>query len=448
MSIIKIKKGLDINLKGAPVEEIVKLEISDLYAIKPSDFRSLPPKIVTKEGTKVKVGTVLFRDKYNEKIVFTSPVSGELIEIRRGDRRKILEFIVKADKEFQYEEYKSGLANSFSKEEIIDQLLISGLWTRIVKRPYGVIPKIDQTPKDIHISTFDSAPLAPNYNFTLKDSVSEFQAGVDILTKLTTGKVHVNIDASVSNNIFNSIKNAQINEFEGKHPAGLVGVQIHHTTPINKGEVVWTLNPQDVVFIGRLFNTGKLDFTKIIALSGSEIKEPKYYQIISGAKIEDIIKNNVQGDNVRIISGNVLTGSKIDKNGFIGSLDNIITVIPEGDQYEMFGWAKPGFNRYSTTRAYFTWFQKKRKWQLNTNIHGGERAFVVTGEMEKVLPMDILPMHLVKAALAEDIDMLENLGIYEVIEEDLALCEFVNTSKIEIQNIIGNSIELMIKEME
>lgn len=448
MSRIKIKKGLDIILKGTPKEEITKLNIADYYAVKPTDFKTLIPKIVAKEGAKVKAGTVLFRDKYNEKIVFTSPVSGELTEIKRGERRKILEFIVKADKQIEYEEFKSGNADSFSKQDIIDQLLLSGLWTKIVRRPYGVIPKPDSTPKSIHISTFDSAPLAPNYNFTLKNNIDEFQFGVDLLSKLTIGKVNVNIDATISGNIFKAINNAQINEFEGKHPAGNVGTQIHHTSPINKGENVWTLNPQDVVFIGRLFKTGKLDLTKIVALAGSEVKNPQYYQIISGAKITSFTKDNINDGNDRYISGNVLTGSKIEKTGFIGSFDNLVTIIPEGDEYEMFGWIKPGFKKLSNSRAVLSWLLPKKAMDVNTNLHGGVRAFVLTDELNKVFPWDILPMYLIKAAMAEDIDKLENLGIYEVIEEDFALCEFVNTSKIEIQDVISKTIELMIKEME
>ena len=448
MSIFKIKKGLDINLKGTPKEEIKKMEFGGLYAVKPTDFKYLIPKIITKVGTKVKAGTILFRDKYNEKIVFTSPVSGELIDIIRGERRKILEFIIKADENIQYEEFKKGNSNDFSKEDIIDQLLKSGLWTKIIKRPYGIIPKPENTPIDIYISTFDSSPLAPNYNFTLKDNINEFQFGVDILSKLTSGKIHVNIDAKIANNIFDSISNAQVNKFTGKHPYGNVGTQIHKTNPINKGDIVWTINPQDVVFIGRLFKAGKLDLTKIIALAGSEVNNPQYYQIISGAQISSFTKDNVNQKNNRFISGNVLTGTKIEKNGFVGSYDNLITVIPEGNEYEMFGWIKPGFKKLSNSRAVLSWILPKKKYEVNTGIHGGKRAFVMTDEITKVFPWDILPIQLIKSAMAEDIDMLEKLGIYEVIEEDFALCEFVNTSKIEIQDTIYNTIELMIKETE
>jgi len=449
MSIIRLKKGLDITLEGKAEEKVQDLKMVENYAVKPTDFRTLTPKIVAKADEKVKVGTVLFQDKNKPEIVFTAPISGTLLEIRRGERRKILELIIKPDEKLEYEQFKSGSANDFSKEEITDQLIKSGLWTKIIKRPYGIIANPEKMPMAIHISTFDSAPLAPNYNFTLKDSIDEFQAGVDILSKLSNNKVHVNLDASISNNIFEKTTNATINKFQGKHPAGNVGVQIHHTTPlVTKDDLVWTVNPQDVVFIGRLFKNGTLDFTKIIALTGHEITEPKYIKIIAGAKIENIVSNNVKGDNVRFISGNVLTGTTVKKNGFMGVNDNHITVITEGNYYEMFGWAKPGFNKFSVSRTLFSWLQPNKKWELDTNLHGGVRSFVLSGEIDKVLPMDIMPVQLLKAAATDDIDLMEKLGIYEVIEEDIALCEVISETKMEFQDILDKAITLMIAETE
>jgi len=448
MSKIKLKKGLDIKLQGIPKEEIIETNLSEFYAVKPTDFRNLTPKIVAKKGDIVKAGSVLFHDKDNEDILFTSPISGELVNIIRGERRKILEFIIKADSEIKYIEYKTGNAEHFSTDEIKNQLLKSGLWVRIIRRPFGIIPKTDETPKAIFISTFDTAPLAPNYNFTLKDSLFEFQTGIDILSKLCNEKIYLNINSKINNNIFREIKNVQINEFSGPHPAGNTGIQIHHINPINKGDVVWTINPQDVVFIGRLFKTGKLDLTKTIALAGSEVEKPQYYKVISGCQIETIVNNNLKSDNHRIISGNVLTGTKIEHNGFLGFYDNLISIIPEGNYYEMFGWAKPGLNKYSNSKFFLSWLRKNKKWNLDTNFHGGKRPFVLTGNMERVLPMDILPMHLLKSCLADDIDMLEKLGIYEILEEDFALCEFISETKMEFQEIIANAIELMRSEME
>lgn len=447
MSIIKLKKGLDIKLEGKANEKIVDLKKSELYAVKPTDFKNLTPKVVAKADQKVKVGSVLFHDKYKPEIVFTSPVSGTLVEIKRGERRKILEFIIKPDDNFEYEQFKSGSANDFSSDEIKDQLIKSGLWTKIIKRPYGIIANPEQKPKAIHISTFDSAPLSPNYNFTLKDDIKDFQFGVDILAKLSA--VHVNIDATVSNNIFANISNATINKFQGKHPAGNVGIQIHHTTPIvTKDDIVWTVNPQDIVFIGRLFKNGTLDFTKIIALTGHEVSEPQYVKIIAGAKISDIVNNNLKGDNVRIISGNVLTGTTVLKDSFIGVDHNHITVITEGNYYEMFGWAKPGFNKFSVSKAFFSWLNPNKEWKLDTNMHGGHRAFVLTGKIDRVLPMDIMPMQLLKACATDDIDLMEKLGIYEVIEEDIALCEVISETKMDFQDILDKAITLMITETE
>lgn len=445
--IIKIKKGLNIKLKGKATENIVATEVAETYAIRPDDIKNLTPKGVIKPGAKVKAGSPLFFDKYRPDIFFCSPVSGELVEIKRGERRKILEFIVEADKKIEYKEFKKASAESLKKEDIIDNLKQSGLWTKIIQRPYGIIANPEDSPKAIHISTFNSAPLAVNYNFTLKDEIDNFQEGVNILAKLTEGKVHLNLDNKIQNNIFANINNVTITKFDGKHPAGNVGTQISKLTPINKGDIVWTVNPQDVVFIGRLFKTGKYDVSKIISLVGSEVETPQYYKVISGANIKNIVKDNIKTENVRYISGNVLTGIKIAKDSYLGHYNNMITVIPEGNHYDMFGWITPGLNKFSVSRTFFSWLMPNKEYALHTNTNGGQRAFVLTGEMEKVLPMDILPMQLLKAILANDIDAMENLGIYEVIEEDFALCEFIDVSKINMQDIVNKGIASMIKEM-
>ncbi len=445
--IIKIKKGLDIKLKGKATETIVEIPMSDTYGIRPDDIKNLIPKGVIKPGAKVKAGSPLFFDKYNPDIFFTSPVSGELTEIKRGDRRKILEFVVTADKKNEYETFKQASASSLKKEEIIENLKKSGLWTKIIQRPYGIIANSNDTPKAIHISTFDSAPLSTNYNFTLKNDIDNFQEGVNILSKLTSGSLYINLDYKIKNNIFANIKNAEITNFDGPHPVGNPGIQISKLTPVNKGEIVWQVNPQDVVFIGRLFKTGKYDVSKIIALAGSEVKTPQYYKVIAGANIKSIVIDNVLSENIRYISGSVLTGTKIKRGDFLGYYDNLITVIPEGNHYDMFGWLLPGFSKYSVSRSFFTWLSPKKEYALHTNLNGGERAYVLTGEMERVFPMDILPLQLIKAILANDIDAMENLGIYEVVEEDFALCEFIDVSKTNIQDIVNKGIISMIKEM-
>ncbi len=445
--VIKIKRGLDINLKGKPEKRIVELPLAKTYALKPDDYKFVTPRVKAKQGERVRAGDVLFYDKYRPEIVFTSPVSGTVMDIRRGERRKILEYIIEADEEIDYLEFNTAGWENLSKGQIIDILLKSGLWTAIIQRPYGIIANPESQPKAVHISTFDSAPLAPDYQFTLKDYLDEFQLGVDVLKKISQAKIFLNLDGKIENNIFEQIKGVTITKFVGPHPAGNVGVQIHHLTPILKGEIVWTVNPQDVVFIGRLFKTGKLDLTKIIALTGSQVVEPQYYKVVGGTTIYDIVADQVKSSNVRYISGNVLTGTKVDKKGFLGRYDNQLTVIPEGNYYEFMAWAGLGLNKFSTSRTFFSWLFPKREWDIDTNLHGGERPFVITGRMDKVLPMQIYPEFLLKAILANDIEQMEALGIYEVIEEDFALCEFVCTSKINLQEIIKTGLQTMVKEM-
>ncbi len=445
--VIKLKRGLDINLKGKPQKKIIDLPLAPTYALKPSDYKFVTPRVHAKVGDRVRAGDVLFYDKYRPEIVFTSPVSGEVIEIRRGERRRILEYVVKADDQIEYAEFVSGDVSGLSEDQLIEALVKSGLWAGIIQRPYGIIADPKHKPKAVHISTFDTAPLAPDYQFIFKDDLEDFQIGVDVLARISGAKVFLNLDGRVKDNIFDNIKNVEITRFVGKHPAGNVGIQIHHLTPVMKGDIVWTVSAQDVVFIGRLFRTGKYDLTRIIALAGSRVKDPQYYKVIVGSSVEPITLNQIIGDNVRLISGNVLTGSKIDKKGYLGRYDNMITVIPEGNYYEFMAWAGLGLKKFSTSWTFFSWLFPKKEWDIDTNLHGGVRPFVVTGRMDKVLPMDILPEYLLKAILANDIDRMEALGIYEVVEEDLALCEFVCVSKIDIQDIVRQGLQAMIKEM-
>ena len=317
----------------------------------------------------------------------------------------------------------------------------------IIQRPYGIIADPSDTPKAVFVSTFDSAPLAPDYNFVLAGEKRNLETGIEAMRKLASGKVHLGVRAGAEGEMA-SLKGAEIHTFAGKHPVGNVGVQIHHVDPINKDERVWTVNIQDLAIIGRLLNEGRVDRTKVIAVAGSEVKNPQYYRLIDGAPVASVLKENLKPSthNPRIISGNVLTGRKTPADGFIGFYANMVTVIPEGNHYELLGWAMPRLNKFSVSRAYFSWLCPKKVYDLDTNLNGGERPFVVTGLYDKYLPMDIYPTYLLKAILAGDIDKMENLGIYEVVEEDFALCEFVDPSKIEMQQIIRDGINLMIKE--
>jgi Na+-transporting NADH:ubiquinone oxidoreductase subunit A len=446
--VINLKRGLNIRLKGDAEKVLGTSVLADKVALKPTDFPGLSPKILVKAGQEVKAGEPVFFDKYNPEILFTAPVSGEVLSINRGERRKVLEIVIQANSKNEFVDFKKADPQKLSREEIKEQLKKSGTWAFLKQRPYGTVAKPDTTPLHIFISGFDSAPLAPDYELILKGQAASFQTGINALAKLTDGKIHVGIRPDQANGFFSGIKNIETTQFNGPHPAGNVGIQIHHVSPIGKGDIIWTINPQDVIFIGRLFETGKVDFSKIIALTGSEVKEPKYIKVVHGTNLSGLLKNNTkQNGKERIISGNVLTGQQVEADDFLGFYDNQVTVIPEGDYYEFLGWAMPRLNKFSLSRSYFSWLMPKKEYVADSNLNGEERAYVMTGQYEKVLPMDILPVFLMKAIIAEDIDKMEQLGIYEVIEEDMALCEYVCTSKIEVQSILRSGINLMIKEL-
>jgi len=445
---IKIKKGLNINLVGEAAKVLSNLPLPEIFAVKPPDFYGLTPKLLVKEGDEVLAGTPLFYDKNNEAIKFSSPVSGEVIEILRGDKRKILEIKILADKEIKYAAFDKVNPNGLSKEQVTEALLNAGAWPFIRQRPFGIVANPGEKPKSIFISAFDSNPLAPDNDFIMPGNENNFQTGLDALQKLTDGIVHLNVKADSSPAaVFMNATGVQLNKISGPHPAGNVGTQIHHIDPVNKGEAVWYINPQDVVIIGKLFNEGKLDAGRVIALTGSQINEPKYYKTIAGCAIKNILSDGglKEGEN-RIISGNVLTGKQVSAYGYLGFYDMQITVIPEGNEFEFMGWLAPGFNKFSVSRTFFSWLTPGKKHDINTNLHGEERPFVMTGQYEKVFPMDIYPVELLKSILVEDIDMMEKLGIYEVVEEDFALCEFVCTSKIKSQEIIRRGMDIIQKE--
>ena len=447
--VIKLKKGLDILLKGEAKRELTQLPLVHAYALKPEDFPGVTPKLLVRVDDEVKVGTPLFFDKYRPQILFTSPVSGKVSDIVRGEKRKILEVVITPEAEQVYETFEVPAVEAADREQIKSLLLNAGLWPMIIQRPYGIIANPQDTPKSIFVSGFDSAPLAPDMNFMLENEAENLETGFALLGKLTDGKVYLGLKNGTSG-VLNQVKNAEIRLFEGPHPAGNVGVQIHHIDPINKGDVVWTVDVQHVAMIGRFFRTGRVDMSKIVALTGSETAQPRYFSVITGLPINSIVRQKElrsQTEKVRIISGNVLTGRRVEPEGYLGFYSNQVTVIPEGDTYEFLGWGMPRLNKFSVSRSYFSWLSPKKHYRLDTNMNGGVRAYVVTGLYDKYLPMDIYPLYLLKAILAGDIDKMENLGIYEVIEEDFALCEFVDPSKTEMQAIIRQGIDLMIKEL-
>jgi Na+-transporting NADH:ubiquinone oxidoreductase subunit A len=446
--VIRIKRGLDIKLQGKAKDVFTKADLPDLFAVFPDDFHGIRPKVVVKEGETVKVGSVLFYDKKNPDIKVVSPASGTILAVNRGEKRKVINILIQSDGLFESIELERINPADYNANQVKKFLLDSGFWPFIKQRPYDIVANPEDTPKAIFISGFDSAPLAPDYDFILVGKNEDFQMGIDVLSKLVLGKIHVGINVERASKIFRDTKNIEIHEFKGPHPAGNVGVQIHHISPINKGEVVWTLNPQDVIGIGKAFRKGKIDFSRCVVLAGCAVKKPAYYKSVFGASITNIVKDNVvQNEKVRYISGNPLTGKQIMADGFLGAYDSQITIIPEGDNYEFVGWIKPRLDKFSVNRSYFSWLMRNKEYCLNTNLNGGERAFIMSGEYDKVFPMDILPEFLVKAILAKDIDKMEQLGIYEVAPEDFALCEFVCTSKIETQRIVREGLDFLRREL-
>jgi len=446
--VINIKRGLDIPLLGEAEKVVNTAENSRYYGVKPIDFQNMRTKLIAKEGERVKAGSPLFYNKLQSDVQQPSPVSGKVLEVKRGERRKILEVVIEADSMIEYEEFGRGEPKDMTKDEVVNKLLKSGLWSFIRQRPYSILANPQDDPKSIFISGFNTAPLAPDNDLVVKGEEDNFQRGIDALSKLTSGTIHLNVNAEFPpSEVFTKSKGVQLNYFKGPHPAGNVGVQINKLDPINSGDKVWYIYPQDIITIGRLFEKGIYDASKIIALTGSEVRKPLYYRVLRGTSIEPLVRDNTTKEDIRYISGNVLTGKKINSEGYLGFFDDQITVIPEGNYYEFMGWAKPGFNKYTAGSTFLSALMPKKKYRLDTNLHGGERAYVVSGEYEKVFPFDIYPVQLIKAIIIEDIELMEKLGIYEVDEEDFALPEFVCTSKIPVQAIVRRGLNLMLQEM-
>jgi len=444
---IRIIKGLDIKLVGVAEKNTTHSSQSSVYAVKPEDFHGIIPKLIAKEGAEVKAGEALFHSKSDPRILFSSPVSGKVVAVERGARRKVLAVKITADVTQVYEDFGTKDASAMSAEEVKNHLFTAGCWPFIKQRPYDVVANPNQAPKAIFVSAYASAPLAADLDYTLAGKEAELQAAIAAVSKLTEGKVHVSVGVN-SNSPLAKLSGIELHKVSGPHPSGNVGTQIAKLDPINKGEVVWVITPQDLVVIGELLLTGKLNLMRTVALTGSQFSKPHYITAISGASISDVTVNNLNDNNTRIISGNVLSGKEVKAAEFLGYYDNQITAIPEGDDYEFFGWNKPIFNKISTSRALtFSWLTPKKKYDLNTNTNGEHRAFVVTGSYEEVFPLDIYPMQLLKAFMYKDLDEMEALGGYEVAPEDFALTEFVCVSKQPHQKIIREGLDLMREEL-
>ncbi len=444
--VIKIKQGLDINLKGKAELVYGSCEIPVDFAVKPEDFEGLTPRVAVKPGDHVTVGSEIFHDKEYTGLKVTSPVSGEVVAVNRGDRRKLINVEIKSDGKFESASFEKANPNSLSAEEVSDRIFNAGFGAFIRRRPFDVIANPAEKPVKVFISTFDSAPLAADYSFTLKGQEKNLQTGIDALVKMTSAKVYVGLDAKIQDSPFKGLSNCTAYEFDGPHPAGNVGVQINHVAPINKGEVVWTIKPEIVAAIGKAFNEGVIDFSRNIALAGSKVSSPCYYKTVYGAKISSLVNGKIDAGNARIISGNPLTGTQVSADGYLGAFDNQISVIPETKEDELFGWIMPRFNKFSANKTYFSWLFGKKEYDIDTNIYGGERAIIVSNEYDKVFPMDIYPEYLIKAIIAQNIDKMIDLGIYEVAPEDFALCEFVDTSKLKLQKIVREGLNYLRKE--
>ncbi len=445
---ITLHKGYDIKLVGEAEFSLVDLPVSEVVAIKPPDFLGLVPKLMVEAGDEVLAGQPLFFDKNNPAIKFVSSVSGEVAEVVRGAKRRIMEVRIIPDRGTRrYVPGDRADPLTLSRETIVERLLEAGCWNYIRQRPFSLIANPEDTPKSIFVSCFDTAPLAPDLGYIIDFEQENFQTGLAVLKQLSAGNLHVGIRAKatgkdISSSGFKNIPAEHIHPVQGPHPAGNVGIQIHHLDPIRKGEVVWYVHPQDVIILGRLFGEGRYRADRVIALTGSSVKAPQYFRAITGQTMASILNTRLGADTARIIQGNVLTGIRSTSDDFLSHYTNQITAIPEGDEPEFLGWLAPGIKKLSLSKTFFSWLFPNRNYTLDTNMHGEERAFVMTGQYDKVLPMNIMPVVLLKSILARDIERMEQLGIYEVSEEDFALCEFVCTSKIEVQRIIADGLEM------
>ncbi|MBQ5741531.1 MAG: Na(+)-translocating NADH-quinone reductase subunit A [Bacteroidaceae bacterium] len=438
--LIKLRKGLDVNLKGKAALETVSVKCPGEYALVPDDFTGMKPKVVVNEGDTVLAGDALFVDKKHPEVKFVSPVSGTVTLVERGDRRKLLSVRVKSDGKQQSREFDV-------KGDIKAVLMESGMFAFFRQRPYDVVANPEDKPKAIFVSAFNSMPLSQDFSYVVKGQEEEFKAGIKALSAIA--KVNLGINVAQSKTFLNDVPNCEVTVFDGPAPAGNVGVQINHVDPINKGEVVWTIGAEEVIFVGRLMKTGRVDLTRTIAVAGSEVKKPAYATIKVGQKLDTLLQGQISDESsLRIINGNVMTGIKTSKDGYLAAHATEVNVIPEGDHADEFmGWIMPRFNTFSTHRSYLSWlFGKKKEYVFDARVKGGERHMIMSGEYDKVFPMDIFAGYLIKAIITGDIDRQEALGIYEVAPEDFAIAEFVDSSKLELQRIVREGLDILRKE--
>ena len=443
-NVIKLRKGLDIHLQGRAEEKKIQLKSNGKYALVPDDFEGVTPKVVVREGDKVKAGDALFVNKQYPQVKFASPVSGTVREVVRGERRKVLCIKIDADDRQESVDFGRRDVGTLTGEQVVNALLEAGIFGYINQLPYAVSTNPETKPKAIFVSALRDKPLAADFEFEVKGQEQDFQTGLTALSKIA--KTYLGVGEG---SVLTNMKDVEVNIFEGKCPAGNVGVQVNHLDPVNKGEVVWTIgDPTVVLFIGRLLNTGKVNLTRTVALCGSEVSNPAYVDMLVGEELSTLLSNSYDASHqVRIINGNVLTGKPTTKDGYLGAHTSEITVIPEGnDADEMLGWIMPRLKQFSVSRSYFSWLCGKKAYALDARVKGGERRIIMSGEYDSVLPMDIYGEYLIKAIITGDIDRQEALGIYEVAPEDFALAEFVDSSKLELQRIVREGLNILRKE--
>lgn len=442
--VIKLSKGFDILLKGAAPKEVKEVK-SKTFAIQPTDFRGIfpIPKMMVKVGDAVVAGDPLFYDKDHPTIKYCAPVSGKVTAINRGAKRSIVEVVIERGDTMEYKSLNAPEVSNASKDDLVNFLSESGAWPFFQQRPYNIMADPVITPANIFISTFDSAPLAPDLSFVMQGKEAAFAKGVEVLKKLTSGEVHIGLKAGADNKVFKGTAGVE-HEFSGKHPVGNVGIQIHHVAPISGDKPVWTIGVQEVATIGNLFLKQHFDATKMVAIVGDQVSKPTYVNTYIGANLKELLNGNLSGDKVRIVSGDVLSGEGKDPGQFLNFHDDQVTVIEEGDYYETFGWLIPKTKRPTASKTYLSSLMGSKKTvNVDTNQHGEKRAFVVTGQYEDFLPMDIYPQHLLKNIIIGDYEKIEGLGIYELVEEDIALCEFACTSKQPLQQILREGLDFM-----
>jgi Na+-transporting NADH:ubiquinone oxidoreductase subunit A len=457
--LIKINRGLDIIIEGAAKKTVGSAAISEIISIVPDHYHGITPKIAVKPGDRVCAGSTVFYSKADESVKFVSPVSGEVIAVNRGERRKVLSIDIKRDSKIEFKKFEFAPLSSLSGAEVKELLLESGLWAYIKQRPYDVIAETGKNPKAIFISAFHSAPLAPDADFLLEGQYADFQAGINALAKLTDGKVHLGIDAKSKSAELRALKTAEITEYSGAHPAGNVSVHINRTAPVNKGETVFCCGVQEVLYIGRFFNRGVVDLHHLVALTGPEVIQAQYYNTLPGSNIQTIIKGTVYSEiPLRYISGDVLSGTQADENQAIDPYTAQITAVKEGiDTHEFAGWAMPRFKKFSSTNLFpakllvnplVKAILGAPKFEWDTRLLGGKRAIIMSGEYDRFFPFDIYPEQLIKAMIAKNIEKMENLGAYEIAPEDFAVCEFADTSKLPLQSIVRDALDYLKQEVE